>query len=220
MNQFNTILKNPQGHVLQTPWFETPFLDLYSKIENNTLVSPDRCYIIYNLLRLCAQKNGDVIECGVWRGGTAYLESTVIEKTNKTLYLFDTFEGMPDTVIPGTDHSYPGQFNDTNLKMVREYLKDFEHNINITPGFFPDTFENFKHLKFCFAHIDVDIYKSSKDALEFIYPRLCPGGIIIVDDYGFSVYKDACKRAFDEFFINKFEKPIVLPTGQAIIIKL
>ena len=72
--------------------------------------------------------------------------------------------------------------------------------------------------KISFAHIDVDIYRSTLDCCTFIYPRLSPGGFIICDDYGFPSCPGA-RTAIDEFFANKPEVPLVLPTGQAVIFR-
>lgn len=73
--------------------------------------------------------------------------------------------------------------------------------------------------RIAFAHIDLDIYQSILDSCRFIYPRLSPGGVIVFDDYGFMSCPGA-REAVDRFFADKLEIPLVLPTGQAIVIKL
>ena len=71
---------------------------------------------------------------------------------------------------------------------------------------------------FCFVHIDVDILEPTRDSIEFFYPRMMPGGIMLFDDYGFTSCPGA-KLAADVFFEGRPEKIGLLTTGQAIIIK-
>jgi O-methyltransferase len=65
----------------------------------------------------------------------------------------------------------------------------------------------------------VDLYQSVLDSIEFVYPRLVPGGILVFDDYGFPSCTRA-REATDKAFTGRREKPIYLPTGQAMVIKL
>jgi len=71
----------------------------------------------------------------------------------------------------------------------------------------------------CFAHIDLDLYQGVLDTLAFVYPRMPTGGVIVCDDYGFASCPGA-RRAIEEFFADKPEKPLALLTGQAVIHKL
>ena len=95
-------------------------------------------------------------------------------------------------------------------------LTDF---VSFHKGFIPDTFAGLEKSKIAFAHIDVDIYQSVSDCCQFLYPLLVPGGVLIFDDYGLPTCPGA-RLAVDCFFTAKAETPIVLPTGQAIVIKL
>lgn len=87
------------------------------------------------------------------------------------------------------------------------------------PGFIPVTFSGLEAEQIAFAHIDVDIYKSIVDCLDFIWPRLSSGGVIVFDDYGFPTCPGA-RQAVDTFFAAKQEVPLCLSTGQAIVCKL
>jgi hypothetical protein len=69
------------------------------------------------------------------------------------------------------------------------------------------------------AHIDVDLYQSTLDCCEYFYPRLVPGGILLFDEYGFAAARGE-KDAVDQFFADKRESPIVLLSGQAVVVKL
>lgn len=204
---------------LYSPWFgESGFLEHYRKSSERSLVSPDRCFILYKSLMQAQRKDGDVIECGVYKGGTAALLASCLFAVNpqKKLYLFDTFEGMPETHLTKDVHKQ-GDFSDTSLEAVAEFV-GFPEIVNFKKGFLPKTFIGMENAQFCFAHIDVDIYRSILDALEYIWPRLVVGGLIIFDDYGFPSCPGA-RDAVDEFFDDKESVPICLPTGQAIVFK-
>ncbi len=193
------------------------FNQIYDKIKSYTLVDKKRCFMIYQLIRQILDLNGDFAEVGVYKGGTAKLISEISKrKPNKKFYLFDTFTGMPPT-DPERDFHQQGDFSDINFSEVKHYLEN-NNDIKIFKGFFPDTADPIKDKIFSFVHIDVDIYKSVTDCCKFFYPRMVTGGVMIFDDYGFLSCPGA-KEAVDDFFINKKENIIYLPTGQCLIIK-
>ena len=82
----------------------------------------------------------------------------------------------------------------------------------------PATFVGLDQVRLCFAHLDVDLYRSVTDCLTFIWPRLAVGGVIVIDDYGFESCPGA-KSAVDEFFAGTGIVPLCLGTGQAIVFK-
>ena len=190
------------------------------KIRGTTLVTDDRCHIIYSLCQNCVHLRGDFAECGTYKGGTAFLIADTIKACagGRQLHLFDTFTGMPNTAIEGIDAHKAGGFADTSPYSVKRYLSQFPF-IVFHPGFIPDTFSGVKDKSFSFVHVDVDIYQSALDCCEFFYQRMVKGGVIVFDDYGFPECKGE-RKAVDEFFIDKREKPVVLPTGQCLVIKL
>lgn len=193
------------------------FMDSMSFVEGHTLVDDVRCFILYQLGRQAASIPGDVAEVGVYKGGTAMLLSRTFAATGKDVHLFDTFLGMPPT-DPEKDLHRAGDFSDTSLDAVKDYLSEFD-NVKFYPGRFPDTAAGLRDNRFAMTHIDVDIYQSVNDCMEFFYPRLAPGGIMVFDDYGFVTCPGA-KQAVDEFFAEKPEWPCYLPTGQCVVIKL
>jgi O-methyltransferase len=162
---------------------------------------------------------GDVFECGVYKGGTAKLLEDTMKRvgSSKNLHLFDTFEGMPQTDAKKDWHK-KGDFADTSLEAVQTLIGDNEC-VWYHKGFIPDTFAPLQDIEsICFAHVDVDIYRSVVDCCAFIWPRLSVGGAMVFDDYGF----DTCKGALDavnDFFAQTNAFPICLPTGQAIVYK-
>ena len=181
--------------------------------------------MLYQLVCRSIYLPGDIAECGVYTGGTAHLmalvlASSVPDSVSIKLHLFDTFNGMPGTTIPQRDYHEAGEFSDTSLEYVKGRLQPYAPFCEFYPGLMPDTFIHIENVKqFSFVHIDVDIYPSVMACCEWFWPRLSPSGVMVFDDYGFYPYRHAARAAVDEFFSNKTELPIVLPTGQAIVIK-
>jgi len=192
------------------------FNELMEQIADFTLVDKIRCFMIYQYAKQAGNLPGDVAEVGVYKGGTARLLAKSFEAMGKHVHLFDTFSGMPPA-DPRIDLHREGDFCDTSLESVKAYLQDCK-NVRFWQGVFPITSKPIENATFCFVHVDVDIYKSVMDCCRFFYPRLERGGIIIFDDYGFSSCPGA-KKAVDEFFSDKKEKPCYLPTGQCTIIR-
>jgi O-methyltransferase len=215
-------IRPPYGYATYSPWFEDWFREIYAKIRHHTTVTEDRSYIIYRLSQHCAHTDGDFAECGVYKGGTAFLIAYA-QKNNgvreKRLHLFDTFAGMPADAGRDPSRHKESDFGDTSLDAIKEYLGDFPY-MAFHPGIIPETFEAVKDSNFAFVHIDVDLYQTAKDCCDFFYERMVRGGIMIFDDYGFPRYRLAEKRAVDEFFSDKPESPISLCTGQCIVIKV
>jgi O-methyltransferase len=183
-----------------------------------TLVSPQSCYNIYTLLLQSLQLPGDVFECGVYKGGTAAMMAAILKDKapTKKLYLFDTYEGMPETHAEKDLHK-KGDFSDTSLETVMKFVNGDSVTV-FRKGFIPDTFKGLESARVAFAHIDVDIYQSILDSLEFIWPRLAAGGFVVFDDYGFPTCPGA-RKSVDEFFAGKASIPLCMSTGQAIVFK-
>jgi O-methyltransferase len=199
------------------PWdTDKPFNAVMEKIKGYTIVDTKRCFMLYQLAKQAAVSSCDAAEVGVYRGGSAKLLAEVFRPRNKPLHLFDTFAGMPPS-DEACDLHKQGDFRDTSLGAVREYLRGYE-NINFYPGFFPATAKPAEKLSFCLVHIDVDIYRSVMDCCEFFYPRMERSGIMVFDDYGLVTCPGA-KLAVDEFFADKTEKPWYFQSGQCVIVK-
>lgn len=204
-----------------SPWLGFgEFPRFHRRAVGNTLVSEDRCYILYSLARQALNIPGEFWECGVYRGGTAAILAQIIADLPSTsarrLRLFDTFEGMPE-VDPSRDLHRAGDFADTSVQAVRAIVSH-DHLVVYHQGLIPDTFVGLEVAKIAFAHIDVDIYKSVLECCQFIFPRLSLGGFMIFDDYGFPSCPGA-RAAVDEYFRGSGFVALVLPTGQAVIFK-
>jgi O-methyltransferase len=195
------------------------FLDLYIKAKPFTTLFRHRLYNLYCLANSVLGMEGDVYECGVYRGGSAFVLAELCRRhgtSPERLHLFDTFGGMP-VADSDLDRYAVGSFSDTSLDSVKELLAE-NPEINVHPGIIPNTFSEVYDTPVRFAHIDVDQYESTKDCVEFIFPRLAIGGVMLIDDYGFPACYGA-REAVDDYFENRLEKPLALPTGQAVIWK-
>ena len=158
---------------------------------------------------------GHIAEVGVYQGGSAEIIANYKE-THKHLFLFDTFEGLPDP--DGKDWHKKGDFNDTDYETIRIHFKQFP-NVHVYKGFFPnDTAHHVENVRFSFVHIDVDLYQCYLDCLNFFYRRMTQGGIIAMDDYGASSCPGA-KLAVDKFFQNLPENLIWPTSCQIAVVK-
>jgi O-methyltransferase len=226
--RFRTRLASRGEHVpdvdlyrpLFSPWEGSKdFRPYYNAIEKHTLVDTKRCWMLFQFMKQALALEGDFAEFGVYRGGTALLAAQVLRDADddRLMHLFDSFAGMPKTSAGEAFES--GDFKETSEAMVSALLEPVRSNNRIHAGFFPQSFEGLRIEKIAFAYVDVDLYQSMLDCIDFVYPRLVNGGIIIFDDYGYPSCARA-REAVDKAFAILKEKPIYLPTGQALIIKL
>lgn len=181
------------------------------------IVDPFRALVLHQLLLASLDIAGNVAECGVYKGGTALVLAGTLRDaaSSKALHLFDSFQGLPDTLPVDGPHR-AGHFGDASLALLRRRLEGFHYEVH--PGFFSDTLASVSEHTFCFVHIDVDIYSSAVECTEWFYPRVPPGGVIVYDDYGFESTQGV-RLAVDEFYARRPEHPIVMPTAQCLVIK-
>lgn len=203
-----------------TPWLaEEAFRETYDGVAPYTVVSPDRCYVLYTQARQALGVDGDFAECGVFNGGTALLLSRVAQSGNKTLRLFDSFEGLPEPDSDKDQGLEAGLFKSASADAVRRLVGAGGVDLEMHVGFMPGTFAGLEDKRFSLVHIDVDLYQSTLDCCEFFYPRLQPGGVMVFDDHGFPGCR-GMRLAVAEFFGDKPEAPLALSTGQALFTKL
>ena len=212
-------LNYPYGYATWSPWFEDWFQEIYRRVEPHTLVTADRCFVLHQLARQNARRPGAFAECGVYRGGTALLLAEATAGSGKPLHLFDTFAGMPAEAADDPGVHSPGHFDDTSLDRVRNLLAPHEC-ARLHPGRLPATLAEVAQESFSLVHLDVDLFATTRDCLEFFHPRLVPGGALVIDDYGFELYRDTVRRAVDEFFADRPEVPLALRSGQALLVRL
>ncbi len=182
------------------------------------LVDRFRMLILKQLLLSTAFTPGEVWELGVYTGGTATLIRNILagEGSPPPLRLFDTFAGMPAT-NPERDLHAEGDFSDTSLEAVRS-LVGADPFIDYRPGIIPQTFAGLDQAVIRFAHIDLDIHDPIAASIEFVFPRMPAGGIMLFDDYGFATCPGA-RAAVDSAFVQMNVPVVILPTGQAYVSK-
>jgi O-methyltransferase len=216
----DTIQDSELYRPLFSPWEgDSTFDSLYRLIAPHTLVSRDRCWVLWKTLQQALCLSGELMECGVFRGGTALLEAATLQESgqDRPLHLFDSFAGMPETA-GGIDKFKAGDFANTSAERAAKLLAPYPF-VRLHVGFIPDTFAGHTIERVAWAHVDVDIYQSVRECIEYIYPRLVPGGYLIFDDYGFPSCPSA-RKAVDDAFAARSEVPLCLPTGQCLVVKL
>ncbi|GEM_PF-1845084 len=184
---------------------------------------------IYNSVQFFRQVfplEGDVVECGCWHGFFSYLLCRYSQQKDASysgegFHIFDSFQGLPfpapeDGLSPEKAGRTEGKFS-APLETVRRNLSLFP-GIRYYPGWIPRTFEGLPERAYKFVHIDVDLYHSTKSSLEYFYPRLVPGGILICDDYASPAWPGA-KRAVDEYCREHGLSSLALSTGQAVLFR-
>ena len=176
-------------------------------------------YAAYNNVKYIVENKipGDIVECGVWRGGITQLAALTmihLKDTSRKIYLYDTFEGMPkpededldwdgnralDTwrtiTLKGEKWGFGGDINSVNqLMLSTKYPKE---KIIITKGKVENTIPNVIPKKISLLRLDTDFYKSTLHELNHLFPILVLGGILVIDDYGYYL---GSRKATDEYF--------------------
>jgi hypothetical protein len=195
------------------------FIDIYNRLMPYNPYSQDRKFTLREFIRYTTDIDGVLAECGCHIGTSAYYMAN--SAPNTPLYLFDSFAGLSppgpeDKPEPGSYIWKQGDLS-TPESVLRHNLIEFS-NIHILKGWIPERFSEVRNNTFRLVHIDVDLYKPTLECLRFFYPRLAVGGIIVLDDYGFTTCPGA-HRAATEYMTDKIEHIIHLPTGQGIIIR-
>ena len=179
-----------------------------SLIRRKTMVGPER---IANLARLAQrledeQIPGDVVECGVYKGGTAVLlaRSATHSALPRTVWLFEVFDGMPPaTDVDGPEAaSWVGNLVSSPQKVCRLLRRTGADlsRVRIVPGLFQHTFPSVRIPQIALLNIDAGWYESVKLCLETFYNAVVPRGFISLDDYG---AWPGCRLAVDQFFQSR-----------------
>ena len=183
------------------------------KRERDMAVTAGEAYTVYSLAQTQRQVEGDMAEVGVYKGGTARLICEA--KGDIPLHLFDTFEGLPEPREADQGFFQPGWYTG-KLEEVRAFLQGYE-NVFFYAGLFPETAAPVAERKFSFVHLDVDLHQSMADCLEFFYPRLVHGGVILTHDYQMPGAREALRTYVER---NKSIRMIELANSQCLVIKM
>lgn len=177
-----------------------------------SLLSGNEAFTVFSLARAQAALPGSMAEVGVFQGCSARLIS--LASGGKPLHLFDTFAGLPEPERHEQDRMRQGHYA-AALDGVQAFLSD-RPGISYHRGLFPDTAGPCENERFAFVHLDVDLKSSTRDCLEFFYPRMVPGGIILTHDHS---YLAGVRDAFAEFLEGRPERVIELASSQAMLVK-
>ncbi|WP_246067703.1 TylF/MycF/NovP-related O-methyltransferase [Changchengzhania lutea] len=199
---------------------------IIDEVAQFTLTSYERIVSLIRSIKHVETNNikGDIVECGVWKGGSmmaALKTLNALKSFNRNIYLYDTFEGMSEPTE--YDKSFKGESATDAYKTKDEYwnrikcfstLNEVQKNIfsigypkdkiHFVEGKVEDTIPNVKiPEKIAILRLDTDWYESTLHELEYLFPKLVKGGILIIDDYG---HWQGCKKAVDEYLDkNKIE---------------
>ncbi|MEO8174364.1 MAG: TylF/MycF/NovP-related O-methyltransferase [Sediminibacterium sp.] len=159
---------------------------------------------------------GSFAEVGVYKGETARIIHEM--DSSRKLHLFDTFEGFDRKDLAQENNSNPGHsidFSDTGVEMVTKFIEGND-NIFFHRGYFPQTTENLQDQAYAFVHLDADLYKPTLAGLQYFYPRLSAGGIIIIHDYNHNW--EGVAKAVNEFVLTIPENPVEVSDWQGSIV--
>lgn len=197
--------------------------EIIKKVLPYTMTSVERLYGLINAVRYIEENaiEGDIVECGVWKGGSMMATALTLiqmEKAGREIFLFDTYEGMPaptdNDISRKSGLSAAGKFEESRIDQdssdwcrstldeVRQNMRTTNYNeklIHYIKGKVEDTIPDSAPDKIALLRLDTDWYESTKHELENLYPRLQEKGIIIIDDYG---HWKGARKAVDEFFTS------------------
>jgi hypothetical protein len=170
---------------------------------------------------------GDIVECGVWRGGSmqaAALALAAAGDTSRHLHLFDTFEGMTEPTdkdvrhdgrtaaeLLATSERTSKAWAVAGLDDVQQGMAEVDYpsdHIHFHPGMVEHTVPGDAPAQIAILRLDTDWYESTKHELDHLYDRLSPGGVLIIDDYG---YFEGSRAATDEFIAERKEPLLLIP---------
>ncbi len=182
---------------------------------------PSNISIVLDMLETTRDVPGDVAECGIFRGSSLAAIAAKLRSlgSRKGLWAFDSFEGLPEPKAPDANllngvqnqKAAKGYFGNTSIDLVKRKLDavGYEGPVHIVPGWFQDTLSKApKALSLVF--LDCDFYESYQLCLRELWPRLSVGGVMVFDEY-YSIKYPGARKAIDEFFADKADKPVLAP---------
>ena len=180
----------------------------------------ERMYVLYWAARNALRLNGDFVECGVYRGGSAIIcaEATKGAVEGRRFYLFDTFSGTPKTDLDESEAGFEHKRADTDVDVVRERLAEYGDLPVIVQGKVPDTFAGLPEFPVAYLHIDINTAAATSASIEFFYDRLVKGAVVVFDDYGWENY-GAVRQRVNEFAAAHNALVLPLRCGSGILVK-
>jgi O-methyltransferase len=209
-------------HATYSPWWaDADFQGALKEIQGATLVDIYRLYELWSLVGQVQPLTGDILEVGVWRGGSGCLMAAKAKADglNAQVFLCDTFAGVVKAGDRDTEY-IGGEHSDTSAETVTALARRLGlENVEVLTGIFPDeTAQPIESRTFRMCHIDVDVYDSARDVFEWAWPRLVPGGVVVFDDFGFhdcdgvTEFVTETGRRVDAFLVHNLN-------GHAVLVK-
>ena len=210
-------------HPLATyaPWrSDLDFQATFDAVKSYTLVDEHRLFELWSLVRTRSDLGGDILEVGVWRGGSGALLARAAQcaRSRARVVLCDTFRGV--VKASSRDSTYRGGEHSTSRASVNELLGRLGlDGVTLLEGVFPDeTAPALGDVRLQLCHVDVDVYESARGVLNWVWPRLLPGGVVVFDDYGFRGC-DGVTRLVDEEAIKDDRVFVHNLNGHGLLIK-
>jgi hypothetical protein len=204
---------------LFSPWQDpSTVCDGLDDVELLSLNDRPRLYYLAAFARHAAALGGPIAELGVFRGGTALLLARVTRPAGSPLHLFDSFDGLSEPHAERDIFYRRGDFRFPDADAVAGILAEAGPRVSIYKGWIPEVLAQAPECRWAMVHVDVDLYEPTAAACEYFYGLMMPGAVMVFDEYGFPSCRGE-RAAVDEFFATRPEAPIVLPTGQAFVIK-
>lgn len=191
-------------------------IDIWNQVSSFTMTSPERIQALADSVRYLERHHipGAFVECGVWRGGSMMAAALALSgNTNRELYLFDTFDGLPppgdlDVDFNGVsaaeqmanDPSRVGPITAVaNLDEVHRNMASTGYpnsQVHYIKGMVEDTIPELAPEQIALLRLDTDWYESTRHELLHLFPRVVSGGVLIVDDYG---HWKGARQAVDDY---------------------
>jgi O-methyltransferase len=216
----------------QSPVFQEALKDADSSTGTNQYKSPDGISWRYHTLiwaaQTCLGLPGDFVECGTFHGDMSWMITQTVDVggAGKKFYLYDTFSGLDSKYssaddFPQSPDFYPFLNEEYSAPGIEEGVRQRFRDrpfIVVTRGVVPDVLEQAAPEHVAFLHLDMNSPQAETGALEILFDRISPGGIVVFDDYGWTQYHKQ-KEAADRFMATRGSVVLELPTGQGLAIK-
>lgn len=204
------------------PWeADVDFLTVWRHVRHNTLLDLPRLYELWELVPQLAATPGDILEVGVWRGGSGALLAARAATTlhQRTIVLADTFAGVAKAG-PRDPYYRGGEHADTAAEVVTSLFDAMGLTApEILVGIFPDeTGAAIADRQIALCHIDVDVYESARETFDRVWPQMAAGAVVVFDDYGFLGCEGVTELVHD---LRARDDSIVVANanGHAILVK-
>jgi len=187
------------------------FRALHARASPFSLLTPEKFYNLYTAIHYVCDRQvpGDIIECGVWKGGAVLMAADVLAHRgmlNYEIFLYDTFAGF----VERSDNDVTASGKEIGKVKYKNFIHETRCNLALSsypaekfhfvPGDVRETVKPENHRHIALLRLDTDTYASTLHELDSLFEKVVTGGVLIIDDYG---YSRGCREAVDEFFSTR-----------------